>query len=174
MPVEPFDIPQQARRYLGNIVGNAWTDFRGQGRGSATRALWSAIGETAARLGQAKPTFAQVNQVRAWAAQQPSAMRAFVRAAASETDLSRMTATVSRSRPLAQRDASPRYVAYWRMQYQTTEGAVTEWRVSSLGRSQPASVGDLRDQLTEIAAQGLFGSPPTEAEFTGEAFIAAL
>lgn len=174
MPVEPFDIPANARKYLGNIVGNAWSDFTGRGRGSATAALWQAIQETSERLGVPKPTFREVNQVRAWASQQPASMRRFGRADSSETDLSGMVSTVSRSRPLAQRDASPRYLAYWRMQYQTGEGPVTEWRVSALGRSLPGSVGDLRDQLTEIASQGLFGSPPTEAEFTGDAFIAAM
>lgn len=174
MPLEPFDIPKATRTFLGSIVGNAWTDFRGQGRGSATRALWSALTETSQRTGIPRPSWPDVNAVRAWASRQPAAMRNFSRAAASETDFSSLTTTVARSRPLAERNASPRYVAYWRLSYQTTEGEVTEWRASSLGRLQPTSVGDLRDQLTQIAAQGLEGSPPTEAEFTGEAFIAAM
>lgn len=172
MPVERPDLSRNTLTYLGNIVGNAWQDFRGQGRGSATRALWQAINSAAQRTGLPKPSFAEVNRARAWAAEQGRAARQFARAASSETDWSRMMATVSRSRPLEQRDAAPRRAVYWQSSHLEDDQPVIDWHMHSIGRNLPSSVGDLREQLQEAAAMGLGTTPPVPGEFTGVAFIA--
>lgn len=174
MPAEPPNIGQAARTFLGSITGNAWRDFTGQGRGSATRALWQAIRSASEQTGVKMPSFRDVNAARAWAGSQVQAARSFARAAASETNLAGMIATVANSRSLAQRDAEPRYTVRWQASYMEGDERVTSWFTHSLGRNLPSSVGDLRDQLDEIASTGLGDSPPQEAEFTGTAFIAAM
>lgn len=174
MPAEPPNLSQAARTYLGSITGNAWRDFTGQGRGSATRALWQAIRSAAQNTGAALPSFREVNAARAWAGSQVAAARTFRRADSSETDFSGMTATVANSRPLSQRDAEPRYTVRYQLSYMEGDQQTTSWFTHSIGRNLPSSVGDLRDQLDDLAASGLGDSPPAEGEFTGTAFIAAM
>lgn len=171
---EPPDQSNTARSFLGSITGNAWSDFKGQGRGSATRALWAGIRAAAESTGIGLPSFRDVNAARAWAGAQVSAARNFGRAPDSETDFTRMVATVSNSRGLAQRDATPRFTVRWQATYMEGDQQVTSWYTHSLGRNLPLSVGDLRDQLTDIASAGLGDSPPVEGEFNGTAFIAAM
>lgn len=159
---------------LGSIVGNAWTDFRGMGRGSATRTLWAGIRSAAEQFGAPLPSWREVNQARAWAAEQVRAARTFTRAPDTETDWSRMIATTANSRPLAERDAAPRHTFVYQIA-RTIEGeSLIEWRTASLGRTPPTTVGDLRDQVTETVAQEYPGEEGEELAFTGVGFVAAV
>lgn len=172
MAREIDQLPARVRAYLGSVVGNAWTDFAGQGRGSATAALWAGIKAASASTGSPLPSFAEVNAARAWAGGQVRAARNFRRAPATETNWAEMTATVAQSRPLAERDASPRYAVYWQMDVEVAGETGTEWRMNGLGRTPPTSVGDLVEQLQETAKEE-YGELEG-ATFNGTAFIAAI
>lgn len=172
MAREIDQLPARVRAYLGSVVGNAWQDFTGQGRGSATAALWADIRAAAEATGLPRPSFGEVNAARAWAARQPAAAAAFRRAGDTETDWSRMTTTVANSRALNERNAAPRFVAYWQMDRTVDGETVTEWRMNGLGRTPPTDVGFLRDQLMETA-QMEYGELE-DATFNGVAFIAEL
>lgn len=120
------------------------------------------------------PSFRDVNRARAWASGQAAAARNFQRAAPTESNWQGMIATVANSRGLAQRDAAPRYTARAQFSYMEGDEPVTSWVTYSLGSNLPPTVGDLYDQLSDIASQGMGDSPPVEAEFTGTAFVAAM
>lgn len=165
--MEPPQRSNTAWPFSGVIAAGAWQRV-------PTARLWESIRAAAARYHLPLPTFRDVNAMRAFQTGIRRTNEQARKAPSSETDLTRFITPVARSRQPDVRAAVPRFALRYEVSQRVGDIEGTHWYTSPLGRFLPASVGEIRQQVAELAELGAEGSPPEQSTPTGNWFIAEL